>query len=337
MSDVTTTVPTSVSTPATVESAVWQYEIAPGVFVDQATYDIIKAADQQATRPSRNLIPEIKVVSTDKQVLDFSSLLGKGIAKGTFVAISYDENGDKIYSDLGPTFQAVLLKNTNAYTLYDEVEMKSTHFTNEYEFGVQNRIMLKRAEDDRVLFDGSQKDLKGFLITNFSAKPRPDGTATHQFSFRNVLYVVLPHLIKERGPGAVFRLMLSHTSLDGVNDFKHTISGDAMKYLAEFSTTPKMNGTNLAYPLQIKVAGDVVVLAKLGVLPEIAQMKKDIDELVLQIQEHFFSTGEGSVAANPQIAAPTPAPAPIAISSAPTPAVASATAPGVAESIFGGI
>lgn len=333
MSDVTTTVPTSVSTPATVESAVWQYEIAPGVFVDQATYDIIKAADQQATRPSRNLIPEIKVVSTDKQVLDFSSLLGKGIAKGTFVAISYDENGDKIYSDLGPTFQAVLLKNTNAYTLYDEVEMKSTHFTNEYEFGVQNRIMLKRAEDDRVLFDGSQKDLKGFLITNFPAKPRPDGTATHQFSFRNVLYVVLPHLIKERGPGAVFRLMLSHTSLDGVNDFKHTISGDAMKYLAEFSTTPKMNGTNLAYPLQIKVAGDVVVLAKLGVLPEIAQMKKDIDELVLQIQEHFFSTGEGSVAANPQIAAPTPAPTPIAISTAQP----SATAPGVAESVFGGI
>lgn len=330
MVDTTTSVETSVTT-----SPAEQYEIAPGVFVDQATYDIIKAADQQATRPSRNLIPEIKVVSTDKQVLDFSSLLGKGIAKGTFVAISYDENGDKIYSDLGPTFQAVLLKNTNAYTLYDEVEMKSTHFTNEYEFGVQNRIMLKRAEDDRVLFDGSQKDLKGFLITNFPSKPRPDGSATHQFSFRNVLYVVLPHLIKERGPGAVFRLMLSHTSLDGVNDFKHTISGDAMKYLAEFSTTPKMNGTNLAYPLQIKVAGDVVVLAKLGVLPEIAQMKKDVDELVLQIQNHFFETGEGSVQANPQIAAPAPIPAPIAISTAP--AVASATAPGVADSVFGGI
>ncbi len=336
MSDVTTTVETSVIVPAD-----GLYDIGGGVMVDKATYDIIKGADQIATRPARNLIPEIKVVSTDKQVLDFSSLLGKGIAKGTFVAISYDANGDKIYADLGPTFQAVLLKNTNAYTLYDEVEMKSTHFTNEYEFGVQNRIMLKRAEDDRVLFDGTQKDLKGFLITNFPSKPRPDGTATHQFSFRNVLYVVLPNLIKERGPGAVFRLMLSHTSLDGVNDFKHTISGDAMKYLAEFSTTPKMNGTNLAYPLQLKVAGDVVVLAKLGILPEVAQMKKDIDELVLQIQEHFFETGEGTIAANPQIAAPTPAPAPIAISSTPAPTgvpnVASATAPGVADSVFGGI
>lgn len=330
MTDVTTSVETSVVVPAD-----GLYDIGGGVMVDKETYDIIKGADQLATRPSRNLIPEIKVVSTDKQVLDFSAILGKGIAKGTFVAISYDANGDKIYADLGATFQAVLLKNTNAYTLYDEVEMKSTHFTNEYEFGVQNRIMLKRAEDDRVLFDGSQKDLKGFLITNFPGNPRSDGTASHQFSFRNVLYVVLPNLIQERGPGAVFRLMLSHTSLDGVNDFKHTISGDAMKYLAEFSTIPKMNGANLAYPLQLKVAGDVAVLVKLGVLPEIAKMKKDVDELVLQIQEHFFETGEGTVAANPQIAAPTPAPAPIAISTAP--AVASATAPGVADSVFGGI
>lgn len=301
-------VPTSV-TPAN------QFEIAPGIFVDQETYNIIKGADQQATRPARNLIPEIKVVATDKQVLDFSSLLGKGMAKGTFIAISYDTNGDKIYSDLGSTFQGVLLKNTNAYSLYDEIEMKSTHHTNEYEFGVQNRIMLKRNEDDRVLFDGSQKDLKGYFITNFPSKPRADGSATHQFSFRNVLYIVLPNLIIERGPGAVFRMILSHTSLDGVNDFKKLISGDAMKYLAEFSTTPKMNGTNLSYPLQMKVAGDVIVLAKLGVLPQIAQMKKDIDELVLLIQENFFDTGEGHIKANPQVEAPmhsTPTTLPIA-------------------------
>lgn len=291
-----------------------QFEIAPGVFVDQATYDIIKGADQQATRPSRNLIPEIKVVSTDKQVLEFSSLLGKGIHKGNFVAISYDDNGEKLYSDLGATFQAVLLKNTNAYSLYVESENKSTHHTNEYEFGVQNRIMLKRAEDDRVLFDGIQKDLKGFLIQHFP-KVRADGTMHHQFSFRNVLYVVLPSLIAEKGPGAVFRIMSSHTSLDGVNDFKNTISGDAMKYLAEFSTSPKMNGANLAYPLQLKIAGDVVVLAKLGVLPQVAQMKKDINELILQIQEHYFATGEGTVQANPQVEAPmhsTPTALPIA-------------------------
>lgn len=307
----TTTSETSVIVDTATEE---QFEIAPGVFVDKETYEIIKGADAQAIRPTRNVIPEIKVVATDKQVLEFSSLLGKGIQKGTFISISYDENGDKFYTDLGVNFTAVILKNTNAYSLYDETEGKSTHYTNEFEFGVQNRIMLKRQEDNRVLFDGVQKDLKGFLLTNFPGKTSSEGRQTHQFSFRNIIYVVLPELIKERGPGAVFRLMLSHTSLDGINDFKKTISGDAMKYLADFSTIPKLVGGNLAYPLQVRVAGDIIVLAKLGVVSDIAKMKRDLDDMIHQIQEHFFTDVEAHTQNTPKVsvhvnAAPeTPAP-----------------------------
>ena len=285
MVDTTTSVETSVTT-----SPAEQYEIAPGVFVDQETYDIIKGADQKAIKPTRNLIPEIKVVATDKQVLELGNILGQHVTKGNFVAITYNAEGEKIHKLMPPTFQAVIIKNTNAYSLYDEVEGKSTYYTNEYEFGVQPRIMLKEAETGKVMFDGTQKNIKDYLLKFFPGKPSSDGRETHQFSFRNIIYVVLPNEINPEVPGSgVYRLMLSHTSLDGINQFKDTISGDPMKYLAEFSTTPKMNGANLSFPLGVKLAGGPEVLAKLGVLGIIAKMKRDIDEFVLEAQNHFFN------------------------------------------------
>lgn len=288
-----TSAPTTSVTPAT-ETAISNpadglYDIGGGVMVDKETYDIIKGADAHAVKPTRNLIPEIKVVSTDKQVLEFQNILGTHVPKGSFVAITYDENGDKVYKLIGATFQAVILKNTNAYSLYDEVEGKSTYYSNEYEFGIQNRIMVKEADSGKVMFDGTQKTVKEWMIKYFPGKTTSDGRQTHQFSFRNIIYVVLPELIQERGPGAVFRLMLSHTSLDGINQFKETISGDAMKYLAEFSTTPKLNGGNMSFPLSVKLAGGPEVLAKMGYLVTIAQMKKDIDAFVLEAQDHFFN------------------------------------------------
>lgn len=190
-----------------------------------------------------------------------------------------------------PTFHAVIIKNTNAYSLYDEVAGKSTYYTNEYEYGVQPRVMLKEAETGKVMFDGTQKNIKEYLLKFFPGKTSTDGRETHQFSFRNIIYVVLPNEINAEIPGSgVYRLMLSHTSLDGVNQFKDTISGDAMKYLAEFSTSPKMAaGSNLSYPLGVKLAGGPEVLAKLGVLGIIAKMKRDIDEFVLEAQNHFFN------------------------------------------------
>lgn len=284
------------------------FDIGGGVMVDKETYDIIKGADAHAVKPTRNLIPEIKVVSTDKQVLEFQNILGTHVPKGHFVAVTYDENGDKIYRLIGATFQAVILKNTNAYSLYDEVEGKSTYYTNEYEFGIQPRVMIKESETGKVMFDGNQKTVKEYMLKYFPGKTASDGRQTHQFSFRNVIYVVLPELIAERGPGAVFRLMLSHTSLDGINQFKETISGDPMKYLAEFSTTPKLNGGNMSFPLGVKLSGGPEVLAKMGYLVTIAQMKKDIDAFVLEAQEHFFNGELRS--ATPEIEAPSVSNAP---------------------------
>lgn len=85
-------------------------------------------------KQTKNLIPEIKIVSTDIQMIDFSNLLGMNIIKGSFIAISYDENGDKVYRLLPPTFNAIIIKHTNAYTLYDETAKESTYYSNEYEF-----------------------------------------------------------------------------------------------------------------------------------------------------------------------------------------------------------
>lgn len=296
-----TTVPTSTTTPAVapvtntqapaVQNAEGLYDIGGGVMVDQETYDIIKGADQKAIKPTRNLIPEIKVVATDKQVLDLGNILGQHVAKGMFVAITYDADGNKIHKLMPPTFQAVIIKNTNAYSLYDEVEGKSTYYTNEYEYGVQHRVMVKEAETNKVMFDGNQKNVKEYLLKYFPGKTAADGRETHQFSFRNIIYVVLSSEINPEVPGSgVYRLMLSHTSLDGVNQFKETISGDPMKYLAEFSTTAKMaGGSNLSYPLGVKLVGGPEVLAKLGVLGTIAKMKRDLDEFVLEAQNHFFN------------------------------------------------
>lgn len=304
------------------------YDIGGGVMVDKETYDIIKGADAHAIKPTRNLIPEIKVVSTDKQVLDFQNILGQQVNKGMFIAITYDDNGDKIYKIMPPTFQAVIIKNTNAYSLYDEVEGKSTYYSNEYEFGVQPRVMIKEAETGKVMFDGTQKTVKDYMLKYFPGKTASDGRATHQFSFRNIIYVVLPHLIQERGPGAVFRLMLSHTSLDGVNQFKETISGDAMKYLAEFSTTPKLTGGNMSFPLGVKLAGGPDVLAKLGVLGTIAKMKQELDVFVNEVQDHFFN-GEIHHDETPAFAS-----APAALPQATKPQEPALGA-GVADSVFG--
>lgn len=279
---------TANSTTSVTASADGLYDIGGGVMVDKETYDIIKGADVRAIKPTRNLIPEIKVVSTDKQVLEFQNILGTHVPKGQFVAVTYDENGDKVYKLIGATFQAVILKNTNAYSLYDETKGESTYYSNEYEFGVQPRVMIKESETGKIMFDGTQKTVKDWMLKFFPGKPSSDGRETHQFSFRNVIYVALPELINGDGASAVFRLMLSHTSLDGINQFKETISGDPMKYLAEFSTTPKLTGGNMSFPLTVKLAGGPEVLAKMGYLVPIAKMKKDLDAFVLEAQEHFF-------------------------------------------------
>lgn len=307
------------------------YDIGGGVMVDKETYEIIKGADVRAIKPTRNLIPEIKVVYTDKQVLEFQNILGTHVPKGQFVAVTYDENGDKVYKLIGATFQAVILKNTNAYSLYDETKGESTYYSNEYEFGVQPRVMIKESDTGKVMFDGSQKTVKDWMLKFFPGKPSSDGRATHQFSFRNVIYVALPELINGEGASAVFRLMLSHTSLDGINQFKETISGDPMKYLAEFSTTPKLNGGNMSFPLTLKLAGGPEVLAKMGYLVPIAKMKKDLDAFVLEAQDHFFN-GE----AHTEELAPAVSNAP-ALPPQPIKPIEPAMGAGVADSVFGGL
>lgn len=137
--------------------------------LDAETLALLQDLDRQATRDVKNLIPEIKLVQTDKQVIELAALLHKPVQKGQFIGISYDADGNKIYEDFGMNFDAIILKNTNSYNLYDETEGKSTFYSSEYEGKVIPTVALKRAEDKKILFKGSSHDLKNYLLANFPA------------------------------------------------------------------------------------------------------------------------------------------------------------------------
>lgn len=49
--------------------------------IDAETLAMLADLDRASTREERNLIPEIKLIQTDRQVIDFSALLGKGVQK----------------------------------------------------------------------------------------------------------------------------------------------------------------------------------------------------------------------------------------------------------------
>lgn len=318
--------PVSATTPATVQ-------------LDEATLALLAEFDQKAARTEHTTIPEIKLIQTDKQVMDYSNLLQRPVAKGDFVAISYNEQGEKTYEYLGKEFVGVLLKNTNAYSLYDEEVGKSTHYTNEFEYKELERVMVKRDEDKRVLFDGSARDIKGFLLKTFPGSKE----GQHQFSYRNILYVVRPELIASKGPLAVYRIMQSHTSLDGVRDFMATISGSPIKYLTKFYGEPKLAQSQVSFHLKLRVEGDMALLNSITPIAGIVQMKSELDKMWKDMQEGYFSTegateqarqlesGTSGIGTGPALSAPTP---PVSSPTQPTGAVAQAEA---ADSVFAGI
>ncbi len=49
--------------------------------IDAETLAMLADLDRASTREERNLIPEIKLIQTDKQVIDFSALMGKPVQK----------------------------------------------------------------------------------------------------------------------------------------------------------------------------------------------------------------------------------------------------------------
>lgn len=259
--------------------------------LDAETLALLADLDRASTREERNLIPEIKLIQTDKQVIDFSALINKPVQKGQFIAISYDAEGNKIYEDFGTSFSAIIVKNTNAYNLYDEVEQKSTYYSSEFEGKIIPTVALRRAEDKKIIFQGSAHDLKQYLLAHFPSKPTADGKPTHQFSFRNIIYVIIPSMVAERGPLSVYRLLLSHTSLDGMRDFYDSISGTPIKYIAKLSSKAKMIGSNISFVLQVGIEGDQNMVHSLVGLPMVVKMKKALDEMVADMQNHFMTQG----------------------------------------------
>ncbi len=115
-----------------------------------------------------------------------------------------------------------------------------------------------------------------------------DGKPKHKFSFRNIVYVVIPGLVQERGPFSVFRLMLSHTSLDGMRDFYDNISGTPIKYVAKLSSKAKMTANNVSFVLQVGITGGPDMVNSLVGLPTVVKMKMELDEMVKGMQEHFM-------------------------------------------------
>lgn len=257
--------------------------------IDAETLAMLADLDRASTREERNLIPEIKLIQTDKQVIDFSALINKPVQKGQFIAISYDENGNKTYADFGTSFDAIIVKNTNAYNLYDENEQKSTYYTSEFEGKVIPFVALKRAEDKKILITANPHDIKQYLLQHFPDGMTADGKPKHKFSFRNIVYVIIPNLVKEKGPFSVFRLMLSHTSLDGMRDFYDNISGTPIKYIASLSSKAKMTANNVSFVLQVGIIGDASMVHALVGLPVVVQMKAQLDEMVKGMQEHFMN------------------------------------------------
>lgn len=313
--------------------------------IDAETLALLSELDRASTREERNLIPEIKLIQTDKQVIDFSALLQKPVQKGQFIGISYDPDGNKIYEDFGTSFSAIICKNTNAYNLYDEVEQKSTFYSSEFEGKVIPTVALRRAEDKKIIFKGSAHDLKKFLLANFPSKPTADGKPTHQFSFRNIIYVIIPSMVAERGPFSVYRLLLSHTSLDGMRDFYDSISGTPIKYIAKLSSKAKMTANNVSFVLQVGIEGDSNMVHSLVGLPIVVQMKKQLDEMVADMQNHFMEQGTQntplpSTQSTPAISAPIsmgPVGWPVASNPAPTQTMQPSTLAAASDEIFGGI
>lgn len=295
-----TTVPTSTTAPSTsvptnttpsMSTAVNSTVSSLPADIDAETLAMLADLDRASTREERNLIPEIKLIQTDKQVIDFSALINKPVQKGQFIAISYDPDGNKIYEDFGTSFSAIIVKNTNAYNLYDEVEQKSTYYSSEFEGKIIPVTALRRAEDKKIIFQGSQHDLKQYLLAHFPSKPTADGKATHQFSFRNIIYVIIPSMVAERGPLSVYRLLLSHTSLDGMRDFYDSISGTPIKYIAKLSSKAKMTANNVSFVLQVGIEGDAGMVHSLVGLPNVVQMKAQLDQMVAEMQNHFMTQG----------------------------------------------
>jgi len=168
---------------------------------------------------------------------------------------------------------------------------------------------LRRAEDKKIIFQGSQHDLKQFLLANFPGKPTAEGKATHQFSFRNIIYVIIPGMVAERGPLSVYRLLLSHTSLDGMRDFYDSISGTPIKYVAKLSSKAKMTANNVSFVLQVGIEGDASMVHSLVGLPNVVQMKAQLDQMVAEMQNHFMTQGTQntplpSAQATPALATP---------------------------------
>jgi len=324
------TVPTTTSAPTTPTS-----NVPVGVQLDEATLALLQELDQKAAKSEYTTIPEIKLIQTDKQVMDYSNLLQRPVAKGDFVAISYNENGDKVYEYLGKEFVAVLLKNTNAYSLYNETEGKSTYYTNEFEYKELERVMVKRDEDKRVLFDGGARDVKPFLLKNFPGQKE----GQHQFSYRNILYVVRPELIASRGPLAVYRIMQSHTSLDGVRDFMATISGSPIKYLTKFYGEPKLAQSQVSFHLKLRVEGDMALLNSISPIAGIVGMKTELDKMWKEMQESFFAhDGATEQARELKNAETTPAiSAPVRSTTTEQPAVPSNVGPQDVGSVFDNI
>lgn len=88
--DTPTTVPTSTTVPSTSvpntntsmsNTAVSSTVSAMPADIDAETLAMLADLDRASTREERNLIPEIKLIQTDKQVIDFSALINRPVQK----------------------------------------------------------------------------------------------------------------------------------------------------------------------------------------------------------------------------------------------------------------
>lgn len=277
----TTTATTELVT-VTANASVIANALTPEQEMEAYIAELDKRALPQASGPQ---FTELRVISTDSMSEDLIQ------AKGTFALLSVDENNKRVSTPVGPIAEGVIIKVTNQYTIFDKAENKVTYSTNEFERGVEDRIICKNAEG-QAIFKGNQAQFKDFAIKNF-----PDDKANntpgnkyprHLFKFRFVYYVLMPKDIPTLGPvGAVKRLYMGVSSMDNIKIYEKSLQGTPLRYLTQITTEKKDNGGVRFYPVILEATQQL----PMPQVMEYAKIKKELDEA---LQQHVSNAIESA-------------------------------------------
>lgn len=237
--------------------------------------------------------PELRVVASDKVSEDV------GKVKGSFILITKDADGNKKMSPIESPVHAVILKVTNQYNIYDEVEAKTTYITNEFERW--DTIALKNAEW-ATLFKWTQSELKAWALVHLpDPKSKPD-YPKHLLRFKFVHYILIPSLFNPENPvWSVFRLYSSVSSLDNHKAYDSSLKWAPIRYITEITTEKKDNWWVRFYPICMKTVWEVPMSELMPYL----NIKRELDEALKNINLDFINDSPLQVETWPALPSPT--------------------------------